>query len=84
MGFRPGFGTNQYQCQHFKKNLAPAFSFFVWGYLSAPWVQDEAQTHITGITEHSHVRIWTFDHAYHKSKYTEHTAIIFRFGILLR
>lgn len=45
MGFRPGFGTNQYQCQHFKKNLAPAFSFFVWGYLSAPWVQDEAQTH---------------------------------------
>lgn len=43
-------------------------------------------THIIGIIKHPHFRIWTFSHVFHKRKmkYTEHTDILFRFGILLR
>lgn len=32
MGFRPGYVSNQYQCQHLKKNL-PSFLFFYIIYL---------------------------------------------------
>lgn len=47
-------------------------------------ILNNLRTHIIGITEQPHFRIWTFGHASHELKYTVHTDILFRFGILLR